>query len=191
MARSDKRYMVYPAPKAVEVVGDSTPALNQAIECWGAVLARAIADNSDIFLKSHFEDLGDGKIDEHYVHDWGVLADALKGVRVDPDFGNPAYLLSSAVEDAHRLNKVGFRWLEPNLDFDGTREVDPAIYELVEKLKNLDYVHAWAIIVTVQWFWEQCEQGMDIRNDAWWTLPFRRQWQQKATLGRSAKRKTS
>ena len=32
MAPSDTRYSVYPAPKAVEIVGDNAPALNQAIE---------------------------------------------------------------------------------------------------------------------------------------------------------------
>jgi hypothetical protein len=174
MARSDKRYMVYPAPKAVEVVGDSAPSLNQAIECWGALLARATADNAGTFSKSHFQDLGDGKIDVHYVHDWGVLADALKGIRVDLDFWEVGFLLSRAVEDAHR--RVGLRWLERNLDFDGSKEVDPAICRLVEKLKKLDYAHAWAIIVAVQWLWEHVDEGIDVKNDPWWTLAFRRQW---------------
>jgi hypothetical protein len=176
MARSDKRYMVYPAPRAVEVVGDSAPLLNQAIECWGAVLARATADNASTFSKSHFQDVGEGKFDVHYVHEWGVLADVLKGIRIDPDFWDVGYLLSSAVQDAHRL---GFQWLEPSLDFDGSKEVDPAIWRLVEKLKKLDYAHAWAVIVAVQWLWEHVDEGVDIKNDQWWTLAFRRQWKPK------------
>jgi len=172
MARSNVRYSIYPAPTAVEIVGNTAPALNNAIECWAALLERAIADNSDTFFKSHFKDLGEGKIDVHYVHEWGILAEALKGIRVDPDFAEPAYRLSSAVEDAHRLD----RWLEPNLDFDASKEVGPAIYRLVKKIKELDYPHSWAVIVTVEWFWEHVDEGIDIKKDEWWTLAFRRQW---------------
>jgi len=186
MARSDTRYSIYPAHKAVQIVGNTAPALNQAIECWGALLARATADNAGTFCKSHFQDLGEGKIDVHYVHEWGVLADALKGIRVDLDFWEVGFLLSRAVEDAHR--RVGLRWLEPNLDFDGSKEVDPAIWRLVEKLKKLDYAHAWAVIVAVQWFWEHVDEGIDIKNDPWWTLAFRRQWKpNQATIGQGHK----
>ena len=53
MARSDTRYSVYPAPKAVEVVGNSSPALNQAIECWATLLTRAIADNARKFWNQY------------------------------------------------------------------------------------------------------------------------------------------
>jgi hypothetical protein len=45
MARSDKRYSIYPSPKAIQVLGASSPSLNQAIECWAGVVARATAEN--------------------------------------------------------------------------------------------------------------------------------------------------
>lgn len=44
------------------------------------------------------------------------------------------------------------------------------------KLRDLDYEHAWAVIVTVQWFWEHHDEGIDIGKNPWWTLGFRRQW---------------
>jgi hypothetical protein len=48
-----------------------------------------------------------------------------------------------------------------------------------DRLLALVYVHAWALIVAVQWFWEHQDHGIDIKKDPWWTLAFRRQWQQK------------
>jgi hypothetical protein len=83
MARSDTRYSIYPAPKAVEFVGNTSPALNQAIECWAALLTRAIADNSRKF--SH-QFQPDAVGETHPLHDWAMLAKALKETRLDPEF---------------------------------------------------------------------------------------------------------
>jgi hypothetical protein len=173
MARSDARYSIYPASKATEIIGDTAPALNQAVECWAALLSRATADNSNKIVKSRFSDLGGGRIEVDYLHEWGVLADTLREMRFDPEFANPSFLLASAVEDAQRLQGVGFRWLEPSLNFDGSLEVNPAIFRLIEKIKNMDYAHAWAIIVAVQWYWENHE--MIAKEDEWWTLAYRRE----------------
>jgi hypothetical protein len=175
MARSDTRYSIYPAPKAVEVVGNTSPALNLAIECWAALLVRAMADNSKSISPAN--PTGTLAPDElHFLHEWCVLAAALKGKRFDPDFANPGDLLATAVEDAHRLENIGEEWFQSETDGE-MREAGlrSCITELVKKLHGLDYAHAWAVIVTVQWFWEQ-NDGIDIRKDPWWTLTFRRQW---------------
>jgi hypothetical protein len=165
MARSDKRYSVYPAPRAIEILGASAPELNQALECWAALLARAIADNSKVFR---------GPSDSiSMLNEWGVLAEVLKGMRFDPEFAHPKELLATAVEDAHRLENIGSRWCQA---FSGSR--DEAVGKLVEKLRKLDYPHAWAIIVAVQWFWEHHE-AIDMKKDPWWTLAFRRKWNQE------------
>lgn len=185
MARSDTRYSIYPASKAVEVIGDTAPALNQAVECWAALLARATEENSKKILKSRFSDLGEGRIDVHYLHEWGVLADTLREMRFDPEFPNPSPLIASAVDDANRLRRVGHRWLDPKLDFDASNEVGPAIFKLVEKIKEMDYVQAWAIIVAVQWYWENHE--MIAKADEWWTLAYRRE---KPFLAPAPKAKT-
>jgi hypothetical protein len=188
MARSDTRYSIYPAPKAVEVVGNTAPALNQAIECWAALLVRAIGDNSKKFSESH------GAYPEGYqpLHEWGLFADAIKEIRLDPDFPHPGILLAAAVEDAHRLEDAGNKWFhlemgginDPTED-EYARRLDDAIARLVKELRELDYVHAWAIIVTVQWFWEHHDEGMGIK-DPWWTVAFRRQWK-----GRQASKQSS
>jgi hypothetical protein len=179
MARSDTRYSVYPAPKAVEIIGNSAPALNQGIECWAALLARAMADNAETF-SAFYSDWDGFTLHEKCLHDWALLATVLRGLRFDSDFANPGELLATAVEDAHRLEKTGREWFASDGDIEW-KEVDAAVRKLVEKLrsKDLDYTHAWAIIVAVQWFWEHHEQGIDIGKDPWWTLTFRRKWKPK------------
>jgi hypothetical protein len=183
MARSDTRYSVYPAPKAVEVVGNSAPALNQAIECWAALLARAMADNDRTFEQAdrvvmHFE----RKLCQ--MNEWSLMAEALKGIRFDPEFANPGQLLATAVEDAHRLEYIGAECLDWGGN-DSTvikeKRIDAEVAKVVEKLRDpqFDYAHAWAIIITIQWFWEHRDEGINVKEDPWWTLAFRRQWKEK------------
>jgi hypothetical protein len=190
MSRSDTRYSVYPAPKAVEIVGNTAPALNQAIECWAALLARATADNSRMF---HQTDTKNASLTGEYwgMDEWSLLTEVVKGMRFDPEFANPGQLLATAVEDAHRLEYIGAK----NLDWGGCdssviteKHIDAEVATAVEKLRNLDYAHAWAVIVTIQWFWEHHSEGIDIKNDPWWTLAFRRQWKAKRAGGQDASR---
>jgi hypothetical protein len=173
MARSDERYMVYPAPRAVEIVGGRAPSLNQAIECWAAQLAWATADNARSFSQSYWHDLGD-TCEVHELHDWAVLAHSIRDKPFDPQFSRPGELLAAAVEDAHRLESIGGEWFQSNADITW-KEVDNAIAKLAKKLRDLDYAHAWAIIVAVQWFWDH-QDGIKVDKDEWWTLSYRRQW---------------
>jgi hypothetical protein len=185
MARSDTRYSIYPAPKAVEIVGNSAPALNQAIECWAALLARATADNAKTFYWNE-QGVSVGHLtgkweDMHALAPWGVLTEALKDIRFDPEFANPGELLATAVEDAHRMGDVAQKWFSSGLEPEEyARGLEFKVKELVEKLRNLDYAHGWALIVTIQWYWEHQHEGIDIKKDQWWTLAFRRQWKQAA-----------
>jgi hypothetical protein len=176
MARSDTRYSVYPAPKAVEVVGNSAPALNLAIECWGALLARAMADNARTFSKSYSELVGDRRY-EHCLHDWALMGTVLRTIKVDPDFANPGELLATAVQDAHRLESIGDDWYFA--DESARKDRDAAVDALADKLRMLDYAHAWAVISATQWFWEHSDEGIDIKKEEWWTLGLRREWSEK------------
>src|SRR5689334_22627764 len=106
MARSDTRYSVYPALKAIEVVGTSAPALNQAIECWAAQLARATADNARKFWNGEPTTLTGRIEDMHALKEWCVLADTLQDMHFDTEFANPGQLLATAVEDANRLENI-------------------------------------------------------------------------------------
>ena len=181
MARTDTRYSVYPAPKAVEILGPSAPALNQALECWAALLVRAMADNSRQFEQSDAEINNMlGKLCQ--MNEWSLIARALMGLRFDPDFGNPGYLLAAGVADAHRLEYIGaacLDWCGNDSTVIKDKHIDAAVVGVVEKLSCLDYVHAWAVIVAVQWFWEHSDEGINVKNDQWWTPGFRRQWRGK------------
>jgi hypothetical protein len=184
MARSDARYSVYPASKAIEVIGTSAPALNQAIECWAALLLRATADNAKTFYWNE-EGVSGGSLngkweDMHELRPWGLLAEVLKGRRFDPDFANPGALLATAVEDAHRMEDAAEKWFSS--EFDGeqrSRGLEHSVAALTKKLRDLDYAHAWAVIVAVEWFWDHQADGIDIKKDPWWSLVFRRQWHAK------------
>jgi len=175
MARSDHRYMVYPAPRAIEILGAKSPLLNQALECWAAQLACATADNSKVDGFSPSYCYFDGtNYDVHSIHDWAVLAHSIRDKPFDPEFSRPGELLAAAVEDAHRFENIGKDWFDEPGDYT-QKDIDSAMSKLTEKLRRLDYSHAWAIIVTVQWFWEH-HKTIKIDKDEWWTLAFRRRW---------------
>jgi hypothetical protein len=93
-------------------------------------------------------------------------------------------LLATAVEDAHRLEYIGAKcldWGSCDSSIITDKHVDAEVKKVIEKLRDpqFDYVHAWAIIIAVRWFWEHCDEGIDIQKDPWWTLAFRRQWKEK------------
>ena len=175
MARSDIRYSVYPAPKAVEFLGNSAPALNRAIECWAALVARAMADNAKTIWNYGAFEPGD-----YVLKEWCVLAEAFKEMPFNPEFANPGELLATAVEDANRLDNIGANWFSTEREDRSYIEmIDECVAKLGKKLRGLDYAHSWAVTIAVEWYWEHHDEGVDIKKDEWWTLAFRRQWQMK------------
>jgi len=173
-----KKITVYPDPRALAVLGASAPALNQALECWANIVARASADNSKDFAAA----------------EWCLLADVCNGTLWEPVVENPAALLAANVADGHQLEGAGYRWFggeEGDRDASlarrdagqprqTTRAADAAVQALSEKLAALDYAHAWAVLVAVQWFWDHAEHHSDPRQDPWWTLAYRRRAFQKS-----------
>ncbi len=167
-----KKLTVYPSARTREILGDSATYLNQALECWADLIARATADNAESFAPL----------------EWAIIADVCNGTLWEPGVGNPGIMLAAEVEDGHRLDGTGYKWLGDegtelagSLDRIGAgkstkamRAVDAQVASLVKRLAALDYVHGWAVIVAVQWFWGHCELDIDARTDAWWSIPFRR-----------------
>lgn len=146
--------------------------VRQALECWANVIARASADNSKDFTAS----------------EWCLIADVCNGTLWEPTVDSPATLLAANVADGHRLDGAGYRWfcddederagsverLEMGQPTKAMRQADAAVKALVEKLAALDYAHAWAVVVAIQWFWSHAELGFDPRATPWWSLAFRR-----------------
>ena len=103
MARSDKRFSIYPSRDAVDFFGSTTPALNQAVECWYTALKNAELHGLD-------------------EAEWTRLEDVLEGKKIDPSFPRPGEILAQFFEHE----------------------------DLADKLKNLDYVQAWAVILKIK-----------------------------------------
>lgn len=147
-----KKITIYPDARALAILGATAPTLNQSVECWAEVVSRATAANAQ----------------ELYPAEWSYLADMLNGTMVDPGFGNPGEILAADVEDADTFDGLGAKWFGDNAPF--------AVPDLVAKLRALDYPRAWALVLSVQFFWANPDLSIDLE---WWTLPFRLKWQRR------------
>ena len=126
---------VWPQPGAVATLGGYRARwLNQAIECWAALLApaaRAVAEQFD-------------------AGQWQILAAALSERRFDPAVSQPGLLLADAL----------------------TPPVSKPAQVLARACGELDYVHAWAVIWAVQWYWDNVETIK--KGEPWWDVDYRR-----------------
>ena len=112
--------------------------------------------------------------------EWNLIAAVLNGTRVDDldpglDRVHPLHALCLEIEDGHRLNREGDRWLTP-ADGVPTRaqraEADAAVADLLARLRALTPTHADAITAAVRWFWQH-PTDIDHQADEWWTPAFR------------------
>lgn len=163
--------------RAEAVLGHlAAPRVEQALECWTNVLAGATEDNSKAFRQQ----------------EWCLIADVCNGTLWEPSVTNPAVMLAANVEDGHRLDGTGYKWLGKEGDEIagslarvgiGTATpqmavIDRQVAGLVQRIAALDGIHGWAMVAAVQWFWDHC--GDDIAAaEPWWTLAFRRAWAKK------------
>lgn len=172
MARYDRRITVYPHPRVYAVIGDSAGQLNQALEAWATLIARATQDNETAF--AHAE--------------WCLIADVCNSTLWEPSAESPGVLIAANVSDGHHLDGTGYKWLaDEGTELAGSlerigagkptkamREVDARVSSLVKRLAALDAVHAWAVVVAVQFFWEHA--GAVDSEAPWYTLAYRRQY---------------
>lgn len=158
MAYSDKRYTIYPDPSVLAVLGidlgeGSAPQTHAALQAWADAVESAAGRL----------DLSRGE--------WNYLADALNGCfdLWQETAVRGATLLWAEADDAHRLNRLGDKWL----DEAGGKAADKAAASLVGKLRGMDEASAWAVLAAVRHFWRHHET-IDIEADEWWTPAFRR-----------------
>lgn len=145
-------------PEIGAAVGDGFQAAEQGLRCWAELLSQAAADNAQTFVRD----------------EWNLVADANNGcsptfAMAGEDFraGVGPTLLWANVADAIRLDGADRKWLG-----DGKSAAKRG-RELVEKLRSLDFVHGWAAVVAVQFFWQHCQE-IDHTQDEWWQVSFRR-----------------
>lgn len=176
MARSDRRYLVYPSPRAVEVIGGTSPELNQALDCWAGELARAITKNAESFRGGHMAK-GDKQVRVQASEHWTMLSVSLQKKNFDPEYPKPGELIASAVEEAERFEGL---WTKRRLNAKGsdsdcateTELLNTDFAAFLTQLRQLDFVHAWAIINTIAWYWQN-HTRIDSNKDQWWQLWFR------------------
>ena len=79
--------------------------------------------------------------------------------------------LMANVEDSIIIDR-GSQWLG-----DGPSAVKRG-KSLLAKVKRLSELERWAVILAVQFFWEDASfrRKIDLANDSWWTLDYRREY---------------
>lgn len=142
---ASKRITVYPSPLSLRILGDSSPALNQAVDCWAIAIQRAAADNAKLLTRE----------------DWCLLADVNNGTMWEPGDTSPASGLRAQVEDGDRLDGLGKKWY--------TKNAREQVRELAATVGGMDYIHAWAIVTVCQRFWDR-HDTINMRTDEWWIL---------------------
>jgi hypothetical protein len=186
--------MVYPSRRAIEILGGNSPALNQALECWAGQLARAISDNAKKFSQAWEEDFGT-VIHIQPLHQWAILAESLKGKKFDSDYPRPGELVAAAVEDAERYESIRVKHSLNPFDYgcdEGKKAADSAwtkdLDALCTELRRLDFVHAWALISTIDWYWAN-HSKIDPKKDQWWQLWYRLALERETENQRDEKRR--
>jgi hypothetical protein len=144
-----KRITVYPEPRTLKILGQSTPLLNLALDCWARQIVAGAAEVEGLLTKA----------------EWLFLADCLNG-HVFAAYEDQASLVLS-VHDSHQLDGTGDKWFES--------EVAEHVEELEAKLRGLSYPAVWAVFLAVQFFWDN-HDALDMRSDEWWRASFRTRW---------------
>lgn len=97
--------------------------------------------------------------------EWNYLADALNGCWHVQDLAglSARVVLLAEVEDAHRLNRLGDKWL-PTTDEVTT---DDQVRVLLLTLSEMSEIEAQAVLLAVRHFWSHPE--IDHTAGDWWT----------------------
>ncbi len=147
---------VYP-PRSVTypLGGYRSTVMTFAVRCFAKLLEQATIDNQDALTAG----------------EWNFLAVNASGREssIDPDVNNPGDLLAQMAERGmHHEVQLDLLAGQPR----GGRA---KAQELADRLRALDYVHAWAVIWCLQW--RAHRLGMDeviTPEEEWWTLAHRR-----------------
>jgi hypothetical protein len=138
-------------------VGDAFQSAELGLRCWAALLDQAAVENGKTFSRAEFNLIADS-------NNGSSPSLLMTGEEFRASFG-PTLLWANVADDI-ALNGADQKWLGQGA------EAKQRGKKLIEKLRALDYVHGWALIVAVQWFWAHCQQVDHLQQD-WW-LPAER-----------------
>lgn len=120
--------------------------------------------------------------------EWNLIADANNGC--SPLFNvaggalrHAPLMVCANVEDDIRLNGGDRKWLD-----DDPKAAAKLGKELVRKLAALSELQKWAVVLAVQFFWDDAaprpgSNKIDHQEDEWWTLAYRRRAAKEAAGG--------
>lgn len=123
-------------------------------------------------------DLATADLEGQFGHqEWNYLADAFNGtlLLIEGVSAGVGQYLALQVWDCHRLDGYGAKWLAE--EGDDALAVEGKVRSLVDRLAALDFIHGWAVLAAVGFFWSATrpDRGwIDHTTDPWWTLAYRR-----------------
>lgn len=132
--------------------GNRSAAVVEAVSRWAATLRQAATDNSLVFQAA----------------EWCMMADALNGYFWPPPDDllgqDQATFIAAEIEDAHRLNRLGDKWLAMgNTVYRG--EVDAQVGSMAVRIAAMDQLHIWALAWVARRFWLHPDWSTD---QEWW-----------------------
>lgn len=154
MPPKNEQFSIYPDAADLAVIGANLPrnraaACNWAIACW----ARTLRESQPELERA----------------EWNYLADALNGTSLLDAATWTASHLALEVHDAHRLNRLGDKWLP-----DDPPEADKAALRLEHRIADLTYPQTQYVLLAVRFFWSHLRMAaIDHAVDEWWTVAFR------------------
>ena len=139
--RKDKGQMSVNPPWDVGPVlgGYRTVTLTQAVRIAAHLLAEATSEVARMFTPA----------------EWDLIAEALKVRVFEPEAPNPAAFLASLIGRAQLL----YEPREP-------ASKDKAGAPLLDRVSQLSYLQAWAVVMAAQFRWEVAESLKD--GEHWW-----------------------
>lgn len=135
-----------PAHVAVPLGGYRTKPLSNGIR-----MAAHLVANAAVNVASRFAPV-----------EWEYVYKSFNGREVEPESNRPGHHLAEAVEQHHA--RFGAKDV-----LDG-KDVEKSVSKLCDKLRQLDYLQAWAMLIAIRW---REEYDHETAKDGWWTLAYR------------------
>ena len=145
---------VNPPYEVSAALGDyRTVTLTQAVRCAAQLFGDAALEVASKFTPE----------------EWELLAEAYQDRTIEPELHNPEHILADMVERAHARYNIGATLKTKPAD------TEKAVASVVERIRELDYCQAWAVVIACQFRWRCPVEGKQ-----WWKLEYRRQYLNEA-----------
>lgn len=139
--------------------GYRSTTFSTALRCWAHVLSEAALEVAQCFAQE----------------EWEYVFHSIRGRTIEPEFSRPGAMLAELAVQRHRNTGAG--------DELPGRSPDRAVDAVAEKLRELNYAQAWAVVVACGW---REEHDPADRPAGWWTVAFRARQDAQAAASAAA-----